>query len=110
MVWSKQTRRESERILSKIPPISWDPYESLFLEESRFDGLLDPGAYGVVPDPEDRKFAALADATGSILIPQDVDLLGQSACLPIVILTPAEFLARDPFQRRVSPPYASAGT
>ncbi len=100
LAWDAQTRRESKRILTKIPPISWAPYEDLFLEESRFDGPLDLDAYRIVPDAEDRKFAALAAATGSILVTQDHDLLGQASRLPIIIVTPTEFLAKNPPQQR----------
>ena len=91
MVWNEQTRSESERILSKIPPISWSRFAGLFMTELRFDAPLNLGAYTVVPDIEDRKFAALAHATNSILITQDQHLLAQASCLPARVLSPSRF-------------------
>jgi len=93
MVWNEQTRSESKRILSKIPPISWERFAGLFLTEARSDVPLDLDAYMVVPDAEDRKFAALAHATNSILITQDHHLLAQASHLPVRILSPVRFVS-----------------
>jgi len=94
MVWNEQTRGESKRVLLKIPPISWTRFEELFRAESRLDLQLDLKPYEVVPDPEDRKFAALAGMSGSILVTQDAHLLGQAAHLPITVVSPVEFIAQ----------------
>ncbi len=100
MVWNEQTRNESKRILSKIPPISWSRFAGLFLMEARFDAPLDLDAYAVVPDADDRKFAALAHATNSILITQDRHLLAQASCLPARVLSPSRFASEMKLEPR----------
>lgn len=94
LVWDEATRRETRRILSKIPPLSWDELESLFRDEDRYDGPTAPEQFSYVPDPEDRKFAALSDAAGAPLISMDDDLLAEREKASVPILTPREFLDR----------------
>ena len=76
LVWNESTRGEAERVLRKIPPLDWDEVRDLFTDEGRFDGDTDPEAFDAVPDPTDRKFAALAAAAGVPLVTADDDLLG----------------------------------
>jgi len=92
MVWNEETKRETHAIVAKIPPIEWASVECLFDEGCQFAGLTSPGSFLAVPDPDDRKFAALAHASGAILISQDSDLLDHPERLPILVLTPKEFL------------------
>ena len=93
MVWNRATRRETRRILEQIPPLAWSDVEELFRPEAEHRGPVHPERFLSVPDPEDRKFAALAHATGAILVSTDSDLLANPQRLDILVLTPTEFLA-----------------
>jgi predicted nucleic acid-binding protein len=92
LVWNEATRRETRRILDRIPPISWEPFADLFREENRHQRVVNPGWFGHVNDPEDRKFGALAYAAGATLITQDSDLLADRSNVNVPILTPVEFM------------------
>jgi predicted nucleic acid-binding protein len=94
LVWSDATRRETLRIVRKIPPLAGMDLSGLFREEDRFDGPLYPERFGEVPDPDDRKFLALAAATGATLLTSDDHLLAVRDGSPVPILTPGEFLRR----------------
>jgi 5-carboxymethyl-2-hydroxymuconate isomerase/predicted nucleic acid-binding protein len=94
LVWDEDTRRETLRIVRKIPPISWDDFAGLFRDEDRYTGATDPGQYKHVPDPDDRKFLALAEAAGATLITQDAHLLAGRERARVPVLTPGEFWAR----------------
>ena len=94
LVWADSTRAENERVLRKIPPIEWEPFENLFTEAGRCDDELDLGGVSYIPDPTDRKFAALSAATGAILISNDDHLLAQRDRGKTPILTPSEFWNR----------------
>jgi len=93
MVWNEATRQETRAILERIPPLSWPSFEKLFDPASEYTGPVDPERFGSVPDPEDRKFAALAHATGAILISADDDLLANPHRLDVLVLSPGEFLS-----------------
>ena len=95
MIWSEQTRNETRHILNKIPPLSWDSVASLFLEEDRYQGLTVPEAFECIPDADDRKFAALADVTGAVLITNDDHLLSCRDQVQLEILTPGEYCSRQ---------------
>ena len=75
LVWDEPTRRETEALFRKIPPISWTAVEDLYREQDRFEGAVDPEAFGAVQDPEDLKLAALAAAAAAILVSLDAHLL-----------------------------------
>jgi predicted nucleic acid-binding protein len=92
LIWNEATQRETRRILGRIPPISWEPFADLFREENRRRGAINAGWFGHVSDPDDRKFGALAYATGATLITQDGDLLERRSNVDVPILTPTEFL------------------
>jgi len=98
LVWNDATLRETERILRKIPRLSWEQFAPLFREEDRFPGETHPDQFDYVPDPADRRFAALADATGAPLVTSDADLLQDRDRARSPILTPAEFVRRYPVQ------------
>ncbi len=92
MIWNEQTRRETQYILNKIPPLSWSHVAACFRDEDRHHGetALDP--FDHIPDPDDRKFAALAKAAGVVLLTNDHDLLSGRDQAEIEILTPGEYL------------------
>ena len=73
MIWCQATRAETERILTKIPPLSWEAVADVFRAEAEAPNP-DPATADFVTDPEDRKFAALSLATGAPIISADSDL------------------------------------
>jgi predicted nucleic acid-binding protein len=89
MIWDDATRDETAHILRQIPALSWDGVAQLFREQDRFPGETHPEAFGCVPDPADRKFAALASAAGVPLVSSDRALLAASDCAGIDILKPS---------------------
>jgi len=91
MIWNDATQRETRSVLEMIPPLSWRAVEGLFRDENRFARATDASRFQQISDPEDRKFAALAHATGSILISQDADLLAHPYRFDVLVLTPSEF-------------------
>lgn len=94
MVWNDATRRETERILRQIPRLSWEHVAPLFRRETEFQGETHPEAFDYVPDPADRKFAALADAARVPLVTSDDDLLQGREHARSPILRPAEYVQR----------------
>lgn len=94
MIWNEHTQRETRYILEKIPPLSWESVADLFREEARHDAELDTEAFAFVADPDDRKYAALSNATGAVLVTADDHLLSQRPKLEAEILTPSEFWHR----------------
>jgi predicted nucleic acid-binding protein len=91
MVWDDATREEIEHVLRRIPRLTWGAVAQLFREEERFDGATHPDQFGYVPDPTDRKFAALADAANVPLVTSDRGLLNAQGQAPFPILKPSEF-------------------
>ena len=91
MVWSEQTRRETRAILTRIPPLSWASVADLFREQDRYTGATDPDRFDHVADPDDRKFAALAEASGGVLLTNDRHLLDERDRVAVSILTPREY-------------------
>jgi uncharacterized protein len=91
LVWNEATRRETRAILKQIPPLSWQRWAGLFRDEDRFDGETDPSAFGYVADPDDRKFAALAAASGATLVTNDEHLLAHRGRPGLTIRTSADF-------------------
>src|SRR6476646_59226 len=77
LIWNKPTRAETEMILRRIPRLSWHRFAELFRPEGEFSGEVDPQAFDVVADPDDRKFAALSAAAKRPLITNDAHLLTQ---------------------------------
>ena len=90
-IWNQQTRHETKYILEKIPPLSWTNVEKLFRAEDCHHGKTTPEEFDHIPDPEDRKFAALAAATGAVLLTNDSDLLNHRDQTQVTILTPREY-------------------
>jgi predicted nucleic acid-binding protein len=91
MVWNEATRREIERIVQQIPPLRLQPVADLFRPENQILAATHPEDFAEIPDPEDRKFAALARAAGATLISNDKHLLASRDHLNLPVLTPGEF-------------------
>jgi len=95
MVWSDATRREIERIMHQIPPMRAQAVAPLFRRSDRFSGPTHPERFAEIPDPDDRKFAALAQAAGAVLLSNDQHLLGHRDRMELTVLTPSEFWQRQ---------------
>ena len=90
LVWDDATHAEIEHVMRQIPRLSWPRIADLFRSEDRFGGSTHPEAFGFVPDPADRKFAALAQAAHAPLVTSDAGLLnaaGQTQLPIYVVLT-----------------------
>ena len=94
LIWNQPTRSETEMILRRIPRLDWQTVADLFRPEGEFTGPVDPAAFTAVPDPDDRKFAALAAAANVPLVTSDKLVLAQQGKIGIEIVTPGDFLAR----------------
>jgi uncharacterized protein len=90
LVWNEDTLRETRRVVSRIPRIRWDWFEDVFLDENCWEGHTGAEELDFIPDPEDRKFLALAEATGATLVTSDHHLLDHRDRAAVPILTPGE--------------------
>jgi predicted nucleic acid-binding protein len=91
LVWNEATRRETQRMISKIPRLSWGRFSPLFKEQNEHKRDVAVDAYQFVEDPDDRKFAALGNETNSIIITNDQHLLSQRERLQAPVMTPSAF-------------------
>jgi uncharacterized protein len=103
LVWDEATRRETEYVVGSIPPLRGTDLSAYFDPAARYDGPTSLDEFDHVPDPSDRKFAALAAAAGAVLVTSDRHLLDGRPHPGVEILTPAEFVER-PGWRRGDPP------
>jgi uncharacterized protein len=94
MVWDDATREEIEHVMRQIPRLSWTRIADLFRAEDRFEGSTHPDEFGFVPDPSDRKFAALADAADAPLVTSDAGLLKAGGQMAVPVLKPSELARR----------------
>jgi predicted nucleic acid-binding protein len=94
MVWNEATRREIERIVQQIPRLRAHDVTVLFRPADRFTAATHPERFADIPDPDDRKFAALAHAAGAVLISSDEHLLGYRGPLELTVQTPGAFWRR----------------
>jgi putative PIN family toxin of toxin-antitoxin system len=92
LIWSEATRRETESLLRKIPPISWEDVADLFQEACRRSSDIDPDTISSVTDKDDRKFAALAASNQAILVSLDKHLLGAGLDDMCAVCTPRDFM------------------
>jgi predicted nucleic acid-binding protein len=90
-VWDDSTHTEIEHVLRQIPRSTWIRIADLFRSEDWFGGSRHPEALGFVPDPADRKFAALADAAQAPLVTSDAGLLSAAGQMAVPVLEPSEF-------------------
>ncbi len=100
MVWNQATRREIEHIIRQIPPLraraaAGNALDALFRADDRFSAATYPHKFVAIPDPDDRKFAALAQAAGAILISSDEHLLRHTDLEDLTVLTPGAFWRRQ---------------
>lgn len=103
MVWDDATHAEIEHVVRHIPRLSWPRIADLFRSENRFRGATHPRDFDFVPDPADRKFAALAQAAQAPLVTSDAGLLKAARHMTVPVLKPSEF-ARQP-----AAPYSGSG-
>ena len=96
LVWDRDTRRETEAVLRRIPRLSWERFAPLFTGagEHAGAGAVAPESFRFIADPGDRKFAALSAASGSVLITNDAHLLAHRGRLGLRVMTPSEFVGR----------------
>ena len=95
MVWNEATRVETRSVLQQIPPLSWDAVADLFCEDNRYEGATHSDHYETIPDPTDRKFAALAKASGATLVTLDADFLDHRDHVDVEIMTSEGFTRRQ---------------
>lgn len=93
IIWHELTLAETRHQLEKIPPLSWQPVAALFEARNQHMDELPLADYAFIEDPDDRKFAALAEQTGSLLVTNDEHLLSAAAYLTVLVLTPSAALA-----------------
>ena len=91
MVWNEETRRELEQVVQQIPPLRAHSVAEFFRPEDRHPSATQPERFPFIPDPDDRKFAALAQAAGAVLISSDQHLLDARGLPGLTVLTPGEF-------------------
>jgi uncharacterized protein len=91
MVWNDATRREIERIMHRIPPLRAHAMAEYFRPADRVTATIHPEWFAAIPDPDDRKFAALAYAAGAILISNDAHLLHYQGSLEVTVYPPGVF-------------------
>jgi predicted nucleic acid-binding protein len=95
LVWNKPTRRETETVLRRIPGLDWPSVADLFQPQGEFTGPVDPEAFFMIADRDDRKFAALSAATKTPLVTNDNRVLAQRHAVGIEILSSRAFVARE---------------
>src|SRR5260370_31176073 len=95
LIWNQPTWRETEMILRRIPRLDWKTVAELFRLEEEFTGPVDPAAFTMIPDPDDRIFAALSAAANLPLVTSDKLVLAKRSKIRIQIVTPHDFLARQ---------------
>ncbi len=94
LVWDEATAAETRHILAKIPPLNSDEFADLYRPQDRYAGVTRLDEMTEIEDPADRKFAALAVATGAVLVSNDDHLLGVRTRIDAEVVTPSEFVAR----------------
>lgn len=94
LVWDKATKRETEKIIGKIPPLNWKNFENMFDKKHEYLGKTNPSLFSAVADKDDRKFAALAVAANAVLISNDDHLLSVRDEIDAIINTPGELVRK----------------
>lgn len=95
LIWDSPTLRETQKIINQIPPLNWADVSDLFKPENEFLGPTRPQKLTFVPDPDDRKFLALAQAADATLVTNDDHLLSQVASASVPITTPAHLTLKS---------------
>jgi putative PIN family toxin of toxin-antitoxin system len=94
VVWDERTKAETKKLVTQIPPTrsQWPELERVFMAANKHHTAIPPEAFaGTISDPDDRKFAALAEDTGAIIITNDDDLLGTKDQTGLPVMTPGAF-------------------
>lgn len=91
LVWNEKTLSETRKIIQQIPPLHWSEFEELFAETGEVKVQTDKNNFSFVEDPDDRKFAALADTAGCPIVTNDDHLLAQRRKFKFEVKTPGEF-------------------
>jgi len=73
---------------------------NVFRSEYRFAGATNPQEFSFVPDPADRKFAALAEAVQAPLVTSDAGLLKAGGQMAVPVFKPSEFAITRSSQRQ----------
>jgi predicted nucleic acid-binding protein len=94
LVWNDRTRGETERVIRRIPRLSWQRFDGLFRAEHRMTESVPDDRFASIPDRSDRKFAALAATADAILVSSDEDLLGHPRPAGLIVCTPGQMLDR----------------
>lgn len=94
LMWHVSTLQETRHQLDKIPPISWERFADLFAGQNQVKEGLAVDSYDFIGDYDDRKFAAVAERTGAVLVTNDQDLLSAADRLQVPVLTPAQAVTR----------------
>jgi uncharacterized protein len=102
MVWSEATRGETRCVVQKIPRLSWEAIAELFRDADCYREPLADEPFAFISDRGDRKFAALAAATGATLVTNDRLLLDQHGTAALDVLSPAQFWQREHGRRESS--------
>lgn len=94
LIWHELTLAETRYQLEKIPPLDWKEVAALFRSRNEFIGNLPLDDYAFIADPDDRKFAALAEKAEALLVTNDEHLLSAATYLNVPVLTPTAAVAR----------------
>lgn len=94
LIWHELTLAETRYQLEKIPPLDWEPVATLFVSRNQMRDDLPLEHYAFIADPDDRKFAALAEKAGALLVTNDEHLLSAATYLNVPVLTPTAAVAR----------------
>ena len=69
LVWNEPTRRETEFVLRRIPPLGWNKFADLFRPEREFTRRVDPHDFAFIEDPDDRNSRPSVQQPKSHLLP-----------------------------------------
>jgi predicted nucleic acid-binding protein len=94
LIWNEPTRRETRRSCAEFHTSTGRGSLIFSSPKKEFTGPVDPESFVLVPDPGDRKFAALSAAAQTPLITNDNHLLSHRDTIGVDVLTPRAFLAR----------------
>jgi uncharacterized protein len=93
-VWDEATRSETLEVLDQIPRLRRDAFDDLFTLPRRCKERTHPEDFPEIADPDDRKFAALAAASGAVLVTNDDHLLSAKELIPVEVLSPRDVVSK----------------
>lgn len=92
LVWNDAVRREILATVNRIPHLRNQGQEKYFQPKGEFRGSVTTKAFDHITDPDDRKFAALAVAAGTVIVSSDRHLLDHRHRREPSVHTPGEFV------------------